>query len=45
MIWFGLMMGFRGGILDSNKGADIRLGNMVVSQPDGAHGGVVQYGL
>ena len=35
----------RGGIPDSNKGVDIRLGDVVVSQPNGTHGGVVQYDL
>jgi hypothetical protein len=44
-IRFGLMVGIGGGIPDSNKGVDIRLGDMVVSQPDGTHGGVVQYDL
>jgi hypothetical protein len=39
------MMGIGGGIPDSNKGVDIRLGDVVVSQPDGTYGGVVQYDL
>jgi hypothetical protein len=34
-----------GGILDSNKGVDMRLGDIVVSQPAGTHSGVVQYDL
>lgn len=35
--------GHWGGIPDFNKGVDIRLGDVVVSQPDGTHGGVMQY--
>jgi nucleoside phosphorylase len=42
-IRFGLMVGIGGGIPNSNSGVDIRLGDVVVSQPDGTHGGVVQY--
>lgn len=42
-IRFGLMVGIGGGIPSSHKGGDIRLGDVVVSQPDGTHGGVVQY--
>jgi nucleoside phosphorylase len=44
-IRFGLMVGIGGGIPNSYKGVDIRLGDVVVSQPDGTHGGVVQYDL
>ena len=44
-IRFGLMVGTGGGIPNLNKGMDIRLGDVVVSQPDGTHGGVVQYDL
>jgi len=44
-IRFGLMVGIGGGIPNSHKGVDIRLGDVVVSQPDGTHGGVVQYDL
>ncbi|KAH0837138.1 Pfs, NB-ARC and TPR domain protein [Fonsecaea pedrosoi] len=44
-IRFGLMVGIGGGIPGSHKGGDIRLGDVVVSQPDGTHGGVVQYDL
>ena len=40
---FGLMVGIGGGIPNLDKGVDIRLGNVVVSQPDKTHGGVVQY--
>ncbi|KAK5202886.1 hypothetical protein LTR96_011356 [Exophiala xenobiotica] len=42
-IRFGLMVGIGGGIPNSDKGVDIRLGDVVVSQPDGTHGGVVQF--
>ena len=38
---FGLMVGIGGGV--PNQNADIRLGDVVVSQPTGEHGGVVQY--
>lgn len=41
----GLMVGIGGGIPNLGKGVDIRLGDVVVSQPDGTHGGVVQYDL
>ncbi|KAK4895826.1 hypothetical protein LTR49_028228 [Elasticomyces elasticus] len=37
----GFMVGIGGGVW-SDK-ADVRLGNVVVSQPDGMHGGVVQW--
>jgi nucleoside phosphorylase len=37
---FGLMVGIGGGVPSA---ADIRLGDVVVSQPVGNHGGVVQY--
>ncbi|KAK5214632.1 hypothetical protein LTR72_012213, partial [Exophiala xenobiotica] len=39
------MVGIGGGIPNSDKGVDIRLGDVVVSQPDGTHGGVVQFDL
>jgi hypothetical protein len=38
-----LMVGIGGGIPNLGKGIDIRLGDIVVSQPDGTLGGVVQY--
>jgi nucleoside phosphorylase len=38
---FGLMVGIGGGV-PSDK-ADVRLGDVVISQPDKQHGGVVQY--
>jgi nucleoside phosphorylase len=37
----GLMVGICGGVWSGK--ADIRLGDVVVSQPDGVHGGVVQW--
>jgi hypothetical protein len=40
---FRLMVGIGGGILNLDKGVDIRLGDVVVSQPDKTHGGVAQY--
>ncbi|PLB48766.1 kinesin light chain [Aspergillus steynii IBT 23096] len=40
-IRFGLMVGIGGGV--PSKEADIRLGDIVVSQPGNSHGGVVQY--
>lgn len=40
-IKFGLMVGVGGGVW--SKKFDIRLGDVVVSQPDGLHGGVVQW--
>jgi nucleoside phosphorylase len=41
MIEFGLMVGIGGGVPSS--GADIRLGDVVVSKPTGTYSGVVQY--
>src|SRR5271156_4353693 len=40
-IKFGLLVGIAGGVW--SKKADIRLGDVVVSQPTGRHGGVVQW--
>jgi nucleoside phosphorylase len=40
---FGLMVGIGGGI--PSKKNDIRLGDIVVSLPEGQHGGVIQYDL
>jgi nucleoside phosphorylase len=40
-IRFGLMVGVGGGV--PSKKDDIRLGDVVVSQPTGTHGGVVQW--
>jgi len=41
LIRFSLMVGIGGGV--PNEEADIRLGDVVVSQPHKGHGGVVQY--
>jgi nucleoside phosphorylase len=41
----GLMVGIGGGIPNLENGLDIRLGDVVVSQPDNTCGGVVQYDL
>jgi len=40
-IKFGLLVGIGGGVPSKRK--DIRLGDLVVSQPNGTHGGLVQY--
>ncbi|ERF68823.1 hypothetical protein EPUS_06267 [Endocarpon pusillum Z07020] len=40
---FGLMVGIGGGIPDLDKDKDIRLGDVVVSQPMGTNGGVIHY--
>jgi nucleoside phosphorylase len=40
-IKFGLMVGIGGGVC--SKRADVHLGDVVVSQPKGIHGGVVQW--
>ena len=40
---FALMVGIGGGIPDLENGIDIRLGDVVVSQPRGTNGGVIQY--
>ncbi|KAF6521868.1 hypothetical protein HZS61_013396 [Fusarium oxysporum f. sp. conglutinans] len=42
-IRFGLLVGIGGGIAKPDEDQDIRLGDIVVSQPDGMTGGVVQY--
>jgi nucleoside phosphorylase len=42
---FGLMVGIGGGIPNLQNGLDIRLGDVVISQPDQIYGGVVQYDL
>lgn len=41
----GLFVGIGGGIAKPDEGYDIRLGDVVVSQPDGTTGGVCQYDL
>ncbi|KAK1984511.1 phosphorylase superfamily protein [Colletotrichum cereale] len=42
---FGVLVGIGGGVprLDDDNDVDIRLGDVVISQPSGQHGGVVQY--
>ncbi|KAF5602237.1 hypothetical protein FPCIR_2022 [Fusarium pseudocircinatum] len=42
-IRFGLLVGIGGGIAKPEEDQDIRLGDIVVSQPDRETGGVVQY--
>jgi nucleoside phosphorylase len=42
-IGIGLMVGIAAGVWSEEK--DIRLGDVIVSQPDGMHGGVVQWDL
>lgn len=44
-IRIGLLVGIGGGIPDPARDRDIRLGDVVVSRPDGTTGGVVQYDL
>ncbi|KAH7377133.1 ankyrin repeat-containing domain protein [Plectosphaerella cucumerina] len=41
----GLLVGIGGGIARPDEDRDIRLGDVVVSQPDGTTGGVCQYDL
>ncbi|KAH8659525.1 Pfs, NACHT and ankyrin domain protein, partial [Ilyonectria robusta] len=41
----GLLVGIGGGIARPDENHDIRLGDVVVSQPDGTTGGVCQYDL
>lgn len=40
-----LLVGIGGGIARPESGRDIRLGDVVVSQPEGTTGGVIQYDL
>jgi nucleoside phosphorylase len=44
-IRIGLLVGIGAGIAKPDQGRDIRLGDIIVSQPDGRSGGVVQYDL
>lgn len=44
-IRIGLLVGIAGGIARPHKAQDIRLGDVVVSQPKGESGGVIQYDL
>ncbi|KAH0536046.1 hypothetical protein FGG08_007053 [Glutinoglossum americanum] len=41
-IRFGLMVGIGGGV---PSGSDVRLGDVVISQPSKGHGGVIQYDM
>jgi nucleoside phosphorylase len=40
---FVLLVGIGGGIPNLEQGIDVRLGDVVVSQPSGTNGGVIQY--
>ncbi|KAL0940721.1 kinesin light chain [Colletotrichum truncatum] len=40
---FGVLVGVGGGVPNLDVNIDIRLGDVVISQPTGQHGGVVQY--
>ncbi|KAH7328824.1 nucleoside phosphorylase domain-containing protein [Stachybotrys elegans] len=40
---FGLLVGTGGGVPDLDNDVDIRLGDVVISQPLGQYGGVIQY--
>jgi len=42
-IQFGLLVGVGGGVPSTDPSRDVRLGDVVVSQPCNRHGGVVQY--
>ena len=42
-IRFGLIVGVGGGVPNTDPSKDIRLGDVVVSQPCNRHGGVIQY--
>lgn len=44
-IRIALLVGIGGGICNPDENQDIRLGDVVVSQPEGTTGGVVQYDL
>ena len=44
-IRFGLLVGIGAGVAGPGYGYDIRLGDIVMSQPDGRNGGVIQYDL
>jgi nucleoside phosphorylase len=44
-IRIGLLVGIGAGIARPDQGRDIRLGDIVVSQPDGRSGGVIQHDL
>ncbi|KAJ0367954.1 hypothetical protein COL26b_011021 [Colletotrichum chrysophilum] len=40
---FGLLVGIGSGVPNLDDDIDIRLGEVVISQPEGQHGGVIQY--
>ncbi|KAI8294629.1 hypothetical protein K4K56_001810 [Colletotrichum sp. SAR 10_98] len=40
---FGVLVGIGGGVPNIDHNIDIRLGDVVISQPMGQHGGVIQY--
>ncbi|KAJ0337610.1 hypothetical protein COL922a_006603 [Colletotrichum nupharicola] len=40
---FGLLVGIGSGVPNLDDDIDIRLGDVVISQPEGQHGGVIQY--
>ncbi|WYZ46326.1 hypothetical protein EsH8_IX_000551 [Colletotrichum jinshuiense] len=40
---FGVLVGIGGGVPNLDDDDDIRLGDVVISQPTGQHGGVIQY--
>ncbi|KAK1656993.1 hypothetical protein BDP55DRAFT_43077 [Colletotrichum godetiae] len=40
---FGVLVGIGGGVPNLEDDIDIRLGDVVISQPAGQHGGVIQY--
>ncbi|PKY02828.1 purine and uridine phosphorylase [Aspergillus campestris IBT 28561] len=42
-IRFSLLVGIGGGVPDTDRNIDIRLGDVVVSNPSGTYGGVVQF--
>ncbi|KAH7176203.1 kinesin, partial [Dactylonectria macrodidyma] len=42
-IRIGLLVGIGGGVARPDQDRDIRLGDVVVGQPDGTAGGVIQY--
>ncbi|WQF76368.1 Putative nucleoside phosphorylase domain, tetratricopeptide-like helical domain superfamily [Colletotrichum destructivum] len=40
---FGVLVGIGGGVPNLDENIDIRLGDVIISQPAGQHGGVIQY--
>ncbi|KAL0933548.1 uncharacterized protein CTRU02_212511 [Colletotrichum truncatum] len=40
---FSVLVGIGGGVPDLENDIDVRLGDVVISQPTGQHGGVIQY--